>query len=365
MKRRNGGPLNILYISPEASFTGAPLSLLSLAARLDRERFNPLLLFLKEGPLLNKVKEKGLSPEVLGRPYIPGLFQFLKKRDIDLLHINTVVPQFAAPVARMSGLPLIWHIREDLSRGIWNKFLVKTVESLADRIIVNSRYTGSVFKRKGKVTTVYNGVDLDRFHPGVKGEEVRKELNISRETPIVGTIGNFTPAKGYLYLLEAAREIIRELPRVKFLVLGSIHPLYKRYYERMREEVKKLGISDSLILMKGERDVPRILASFDLFLLPSVQETLGRVVIEAMACGKPVVATRIGGIPEVVEEKVTGYLVPSRDPHSLARRTRELLLDKEKASAMGKEGRKRVERLFNVNKMVEETKQVYKSLLDV
>lgn len=363
MLEDKGGRLNILYLSPEASLTGAPLSLLSLGERLDRQRFNPLFLFLKEGPLLKKVREKSIPVEVLRRPYIFNLFQFLKKRNINLLHINTVVPLFAGFAGKMLKLPLVWHIREDLHQGLWNKFLVKTVESLSNKIIVNSDYTGRVFRKRKKVITIYNGLDLNEFNPALKGEEIRKEFNINLDALIVGTIGNFTPVKGYQYFLEAAKEIIRELPRVKFLILGTIHPLYKRYYEKMKEWVKKLEIGESLIFVEEREDVPKVIASFDLFLFSSVQETLGRVIIESMACGKPVVATKVGGIPEVVEEGISGYLVPPRNPHSSARAALKLLLNREKASQMGKEGRRRVEKLFDINKTIEKIVKVYESLI--
>jgi glycosyltransferase involved in cell wall biosynthesis len=360
-----GGRLNILYVSPEASFTGAPLSILSLGERLDRKRFNPFFLFLKEGPLLEKLRGKGIPLEVLRRPYAFNLFQFLRKRKVNLLHINTVVPLFAGLVGKILKLPLIWHIREDLHRGFWNKLLVKIVESLADKIIVNSDYTGRVFKKREKIITIYNGLDLNKFHPALKGEEIRKKFNINLEAPIAGTIGNFTPVKGYQYFLEAAKEIIRELPRVKFLILGTVHPLYRKYYEKMKGWAKKLEVGENLIFLKDPEDVPKVIASFDLFLLSSVRETLGRVIIEAMACGKPVVATRVGGIPEVVEEGITGYLVPPGDSRSLATAALKLFLDKEKASRMGKEGRRRVEKLFEINKIVEKVTRVYEGLINV
>ncbi|PIU68061.1 MAG: glycosyltransferase family 1 protein, partial [Armatimonadetes bacterium CG07_land_8_20_14_0_80_40_9] len=145
---------------------------------------------------------------------------------------------------------------------------------------------------------------------------------------------------------------------IKFLIVGD-GPLR----EELKEQSKDLGIEDEVTFTGSRQDIPEIMAALDIFVLTSIKEHFGRVVIEAMACGKPVIATNSGAVPEIVEDKVTGILVPPEDSEKLAEAIIELLEDKEKAKEMGIAGRKRVEELFSIEKHTRQIEEVYLSLL--
>jgi len=301
---------NILYISHDMTLTGAPISLFLLIKGLDRDKFNPTLACPVDGPLREELDKVKVDFELIGRDSLSNIsitnniLRVIKKKNIDIIHTNTVITTYGAIAGRLAKLPVVWHIREDLSQGLWNKILIKIIGSLADKIIVISKKMGEVFEKSSdKLEVIYNGVDLSRFHLGINGKQLRDELSLDYDIPIVGWIGSMEPRKGCRYFLEAVAKVIKEGIEAKFLMVGDSLPIFAGYKQEMEELAASLGISKEVIFTGWRRDIPQVMAALDLFVMSSLQEPLGRVLIEAMAMRKPTVATRVGGIPEVVEEE--------------------------------------------------------------
>jgi glycosyltransferase involved in cell wall biosynthesis len=180
-------------------------------------------------------------------------------------------------------------------------------------------------------------------------------------SPLVGIVGGLIPWKGHCYFLEAAFLISRKFSEVKFLVVGEDF-VGGRYRRQLEDLSFKLGLSDKVVFTGFRQDIPEILGSLEILVLTSLKEPFGRVLIEAMACAKPVVATNAGGVPEIVREGETGLLVPMRDPEALARSIKLLLNNKEKAKEMGEKGRRRVEENFTIEAHVKKVESLYQVL---
>jgi glycosyltransferase involved in cell wall biosynthesis len=176
------------------------------------------------------------------------------------------------------------------------------------------------------------------------------------QAPIVGVTGALTSEKGHRHLIDAAALVVREVPDARFVILGEgdLRPALER-------QVKDLHLDKHVFLPGFRPDVLAFLRSFDLFVMPSITEGLGTSLLDAMAASKATVATRTGGIPEVVVDGETGLLVPPRDHHALARAIAELLKDGGRRAEMGRAGLERVKRIFSADRMVERTLDVYRA----
>ncbi|MBM3252165.1 MAG: glycosyltransferase family 4 protein, partial [Candidatus Omnitrophica bacterium] len=241
--------------------------------------------------------------------------------------------------------------------------LDKFLASLSTKIIVVSQAVNRRFSwmknRETKVKTIYNGINLEEFDPSTDGKIIRMEFGLNSDTPLVGTVGRLDWYKGYPYLLEAARKVVDNVPRCRFLIVGDGE---KR--KELEDLTNKLNLNDNVIFAGSRNDIPEILASLDLFVLSSVSEGLGRSIIEAMAMQKAVVATNIGGIPEVVKHSVSGILVPAKNADAFAEAIIDLIKNKDKALKMAIAGRKLAETKFNLNFNVEKIQNLYFDLFN-
>jgi glycosyltransferase involved in cell wall biosynthesis len=207
-----------------------------------------------------------------------------------------------------------------------------------------------------------NGVDLERFDPSRHPrDEARawaaREWSLVGDEAVVGAIGSLTPVKGHSDLLEAAARVVARRPRTRFVVVGD-GPLRPA----LEGQVLRLGLREHVVFAGVRGDVPRLLASFDIVALPSHTEGLSNVLLESMAMARPVVATAVGGNPDVLRDGASGRLVPARDPEALAAGLARLIEDPEAAQAMGREARRDVELRFSRQQMVEGYEAFYRGL---
>jgi glycosyltransferase involved in cell wall biosynthesis len=184
-------------------------------------------------------------------------------------------------------------------------------------------------------------------------------LGIALDTPIFGTVAVFRNLKGHRYLLAGTRNIVRSCPQAKLLLVGE-----GPQESNLRKLIAEYGISSAVIMPGFREDIPQVLNTLDVFVFPSLQEALGTAVLEAMAMKKPVVATRVGGIPEVVREGETGYLVEPGNSGAVAERVIPLLQDKDLRLKMGMQGRRRVEEYYDNRLMVQRIEQLYQRLME-
>ncbi|ODS36576.1 MAG: hypothetical protein A7315_01855 [Candidatus Altiarchaeales archaeon WOR_SM1_79] len=382
----------ILYLNPSSQLGGAEKSLLDLLRHLDKEKYHPIISCPGQGKFVGELVKMGVEIEII--PYHRGildlsrkgnglhLFTFplflwwlmptvlalknlIKDKGVHLIVTNGIKCHFIGTVLSLiTKKPLIWHVRDLITKG-WVKWALRSMgRFFPHKIITNSNSVGRIFPGNERRETVYNGINLSLFRPGLNGEKARSMLNIGKDTKLIGTIGHFAPLKGYEELTEAMAEIVREGFNVKLAIVGeAIYKNSNSYKQKLLSLVDSRGLKDRVILAGFREDIPELLASFDIFVLPSRSEGFGRVNLEAMAMGKPVVSTNVGGIPEVVLDGVTGILVTSGNSKALAHAIIRLINDSRLGKSMGNAGRRRVEEHFTLRAHVQRIEEIYGEIL--
>jgi len=245
--------------------------------------------------------------------------------------------------------------RDDLKRRL--------VFCLADRIIVNAEEVRAALLQRPwippfKVQVIPNGLDLQRYRPGGDRRPFRAELGLPPEAPLVITVGSLTPQKDHEMMLQAAAHVLREAPRVHFAVLGEGF-----LRSRLEARVRELGLADRFHLVGFREDVRPALAAADLFVLSSQNEGMARALLEALACGLPVVATDVSGTRAAVENGRNGLVVPPRDPGGLAAALLQLLADPAARRRWARTSRRIAEERFDARGMLERTEQFLRGSL--
>ena len=364
--------LNILHTIETSGPGGAENVLLLLVAGLAPERFRTVVVINEPGWLEDRLHELGLpTVRVQWNKWwdfrLPrALARMVEEEQIDLIHSHLPDQNFYACLAsRLSGCPTIvtYHGPVELSdsgtlRG-WLK--LQLVKRTARKVVVVCDFVREMLKDigfpEGTLHRIYNGIETSRFAAADAGV-LRRELNCPPETVIVGMVANVRAPKGHEYFIRAARLIADQHPNTFFVISGDLHdtlapPLFKL--------VNDLGLQERLRFLGFREDVPRILTDIDIFVLPSTSEGFPLVVLEAMACAKPVVATRCGGAGEVVEDGRTGFMVPVADAPAIASRVIELLNRKDKRASMGEAAKQHIESEFSVQAMVANYEHLYES----
>ncbi|MBI3600790.1 MAG: glycosyltransferase family 4 protein [Nitrospinae bacterium] len=380
---------NILYLinTPDIK-GGGEISLLNLLNKLDKNLYNPVAVCPGEGLMSSEIKKIGINAEIIPMrqlrylnigSFIRGVWSIIgviNNYKIDLIHANGSRCMIYGGIAgRLKGIPVIWHVRIVEKDSVLDRFL----SILSDRIIVISNSVKNRFnylKNKHKISIVYNGVDVDDFDPDkISRDSVRSEFSITADEIIIGTISQFIQMKGLEFFIEAAKfvlEYIKSLPfqrgglgwgNIRFLIVGK-RVGDDAYERKLKGLVKDLGIENKVIFTGYRNDIKNVIASMDIFVLASMGEGFGRVLIEAMALKKPVVAAKSGGIPEIVSDGETGILVPERDSLEIASAVIRLIKERDLRERMGLAGRKRVEEMFTIERHAREIESQYSKILE-
>ena len=236
---------------------------------------------------------------------------------------------------------------------------------MADRIIVISNSVRDRFnwlKNREKISVIYNGIDIDDFSRDINTDKIRKELSITEDEIVIGTVGQLIPMKGHKYFIEAAKIVLEKIKNVKFIITGSSQE-NSSYEMELKNMVKNYNLEDKIIFTGYRKDIKNIIALMDIFVFSAVGEGFGRVLIEAMVLQKPIVAANSGGIPEIVVDGKTGLLVPENDPHSIASAVIMLINEKDTRDRMGRAGRKRVEEMFTIERHTRDIENLYSEVL--
>ncbi len=209
-----------------------------------------------------------------------------------------------------------------------------------------------------RTTVVYEGIDLGHV-AAAPALNVHKEFWLPHGAPIVGNVAALVPHKGQRYLIEAAALVLQRVPDARFLIVGS-----GELEQSLQQQIKRHHLEKHIFLTGFRPDILSVHKGFDLFVMSSVTEGLGTSALDAMACGRAVVATRAGGLSEVVDHGETGLLVPVRNPEALADAIVQLLTDQTLREEYGRTGLGRAQRRFSADRMVAETAAVYEAVVD-
>ena len=377
--------INILHIHTLPIISGSGLNTFLSMKGMDRKVFKVELACAPGGRLINLVQENHMNVHTfknLVQPIHPlkdlltviELTYFLRKNYYHIVHTHNSKAGFLGRLAAsMAGVPVIIHTVHGFSfheqEPLWRQSLFRNLEKLAsyfcDKMIFISQPLVDWALKDGvvkqdKIVKIYSGIDLDQFRPLTDDERdsARKKWNIGENDSVIGIVSKLWEGKGHEVLIETFGEIKNEIKGAMLIIVGE------GYLENnLRDLVNRLGLTDSVLFTGFQADIPEIIASFDIAVLPSFFEGMGRVLLEAMAMEKPVVASRVGGIPDLVKDGINGFLTTPGDAKGLAESIKKLLNDKKLAISMGKEGRKRVTDKFSAETMVRSINNVYTECL--
>ena len=285
--------------------------------------------------------------------------------DARLVHTNSLKTHIVGGLgAWMAGRPLVWHVRDLLGEGEGLGLMRRAARMLRPHIIAISQAVGSQFAGLPvAVTVIPNGIPVADFAPGDPPPNLRRELGLTATDQVVMVVSRLTPWKGHMTLLEALSLLAESWPQLKLVVVGEVAFWEPEYEQQLKQRAADLGVGARVVWTGFRADVPDLLRLCDLFVLPSLNEPFGRAIVEAMAAGRPVVATRSGGVPEIVVDGETGLLVPPEDSPALAQAMAMLLGDPIRAREMGARGLERARTRFSADRVAVEVQDVYQQLL--
>jgi glycosyltransferase involved in cell wall biosynthesis len=361
--------ITILHTESSLGWGGQERRTLRELLGLSRESFRPLLACQPESRIGEEARKRDLTVETVKMrgnfdPLAVGrLWGLIHRHSVDIVHTHSSADSWMASTAAKLSLRRPKVVR---TRHLNATFNVRQVYTLmADRVVtVGGATRDYMIREKGipadRVVTIPTGVDLTVFDPERVTGDLREELGIPARTPVFGTVSVFRRLKGHQYLLEAAGEILRAVPEAKILLAGE-GPQEKN----IRNKIEELGIGEAVFLPGFRDDIPKVLNTIDVFVFPSLQEALGTAILEALAMRKAVVASRVGGIPEIIQEGKTGFLVDPEKPAAIAEKVIPLLKTPELRRRLGDQGRRFVESHYDNRLMVGRLEALYRELMGV
>jgi glycosyltransferase involved in cell wall biosynthesis len=375
----------VLYVNNGADIYGASRCLIRLLQALDRTRYIPLVLLPEDGPLRQRLEALGV--EVVYHPRLsvitrrvfrswrilifflefPAsvlfLWRLIRRRKIDLVHTNTGVMVSPGLAAKLAGVPHVWHIRDWFQefRQIWKPYSSYILWS-SDAVIAISQAVASQFRDDSKISVVYDGCSLEEFQTGdaEAGQNFRRRFGLGTDF-VAGCVGRIKlRRKGQEVLVQAAAILKARGLRLKVVIVGAAYPGNENSLQSLKDLIRESSLQDDIILTGELDDVKPAYAAMNVLVLPSAQpEPLGDVMMEAMAMGIPVIATNIGGPPEVVQDGITGFLVPPADPKALADKIELLMNDPKLSERLGQAGPNRVMERFSTGEMIHKIEALY------
>jgi glycosyltransferase involved in cell wall biosynthesis len=374
---------NLLYVFDNMEFGGGERVFSQIINRLSGEQYNIMVACLPTGAFIEKIKGSGAqikSVDMRNRLNLRVILQLaglMKGERVDIVHSQGARADFfarmAAKLARVpfvvSTVPMpvegfdVNPIRKFIYT-VFNRFS----ERFVDRFMVVSDALEKMMIEKHridpqKVVKIYNGIEKDEYcrpdkEIAYRRSSFRKKSDLGENVPVIGVIGRLVWQKGFKYFIGAIPDVLKEFKDAKFLLVGE-----GKLEDELKVKSKKLKLEDKIIFTGFMDDIRDVLASIDILVIPSLQEGLPVVLLEAMAMKKPIVAANIEGIMEILENSVSGLLVPPRDIKALAEAVIDLLKHEDKANQMGLAARRVVEERFGVDIMVQKVEEVYEELL--
>lgn len=360
---------------------GTERHVVSLADGLDYSRFELEFGCLRRsGEFLTQLEARGLQVREYAVRRLYGartlaqqlrFAQHLRRQRIQIMHSYNFYPNvFAIPAARLARTPVVVASIRDTGAHLTKRQrkVQRVACRLADHILVNAEAVRQWLTAEGydprRISVIRNGLDLSRFTPGEDGS-LRRELGIPEGAPIVAMLSRLSRMKGVEDFLDAAATVASRVENAHFLVIGdNINPDGSAYRRELEARAARLDLASRVTFTGFRLDVPRLLSAVAVSVLPSLSEGLSNTILESMAAGAPVVATRVGGSAEALEHGVDGLLVPPRDPAALSRAIMWMLEHPEEARAFGRRARARVAEEFSLARMIRETECLYARLLE-
>lgn len=377
--------IKVLHIHTLPVISGSGLNTFLTMRGLQQRGYSTALACAPGGKLNVLVREHGMRAfpfKNLVQPLHPlkdalavlNMALFLKRHSHHIVHTHNSKAGFVGRLAaRLAGVPVVVHTVHGFSfhdqEPPWRQWLFRSMERLAsrwcDQLIFISQPLMNWAIRDGignraQMKRIYSGIELERFQPVSEKTSVdlRKQWGLGPKDAVVGMVSKLWDGKGHDILLHAFHKVRQVKAEAKLVIVGEGYLL-----EKLKGHAERLGLDGDVLFPGFQMDVAPLVATFDVAVLPSLFEGMGRVLLEAMALEKPVVASRVGGIPDLVEHGVNGYLVRPGDSEELQAAILRILNDPLRAREMGQAGRKKIKSEFDARVMVESIEAVYRELL--
>jgi glycosyltransferase involved in cell wall biosynthesis len=383
--------MKILFVNHTGIVSGAERVLLTILDHLDRERFEPTVSCPLGSDLANLVRERNVpvvaTPDLQARftwnpirmvqyfrSYLDAIREFRRApflKAATLIHANSVRAGLVASFATTgTGMPVIWHLHDMMkphpfSTTIrWVALFAPTVSVLAVSHAAAKQFRGSLLRFTGNrpfIQVLHNSIDSERFRPDPAGRRsVRQALGLTDAQFTAAIVGQLTPRKGQLETIEAMSDVVKNVPGAVLLVVGA--PLFnddQRYLARLQSAVAQLGLRGKVFFLGQRSDINALLAATDAVVINSHREPFGLIVLEALAAVKPVVAAAVDGVVEVVEDGVTGLLVPPGNRKALASALIRLAGDRQLRESLAVCGRAAIEKNFTCERYIQSLEAFY------
>ena len=380
---------NILYVNPfYQDISGADESLTLILRGLDKNLFNPIVAVPQKGSYAKKFEECGakvialpfarikrsLNPfYIIGYAFsqfleIPRFKKIIREYKIDIVHTNMEVVLSSGIAAKLCKVKSVYHYRHnayDKPKIVYDVF-IGLISKIADTIFVISKAVGEAFYRRGikdKVKVLYNAIETAKFQNERRENFFINNFQISRNDKVVVTVGRINKRKNLEDFVKMASLVVKKRGDTKFFIVGEAHfKEEQRYKKNLLAMIKDLNLEDSVILAGKHGAIPYVMNSADIITLSSCHEGFGRVLVEAMAVGKPLVGSDSGAIPEIMDYCECGVIYPIGDAEAFAKAVIKLLDDPDECKRLGEAGKKRVKENFTLEAQRAKIEEEYKKL---
>jgi glycosyltransferase involved in cell wall biosynthesis len=394
-------PKRILYLDHTGAIGGGEIALINLLQNLNRDRYEPVVALFADGPFAAMLRESGIETHLMPLPvsvvnmrkeslhgwrvllragdlfrilfHAGRLARFIRVGQFDLVHTNSLKSDIIGGLAgRMCGRTVLWHVRDRIHPDYLPRPAVSAFRTacclLADYVVTNSHATLELL-RPTYGDVLGSGAAREQMrviHDGVVGNAFVELKRSDASFVAIGLVGRISPFKGQHIFIRAAATVLYRYPNCRFRIIGAALFDEADYERDVRRLVQELKLENAVEFTGFRSDVVNAIAELDLLVHASVTgEPFGQVIVEGMAAGKPVIATNGGGVPEIVENGITGLLVPMGDADALADAICRLVSDPQAAIEMGIRGRERVAQHFRIEHTATEIERFYNKIFSL
>ncbi|MEZ7557320.1 glycosyltransferase family 4 protein [Streptococcus sanguinis] len=378
----------ILYLHAGAEMYGADKVLLELIKELDKDEFDPHVILPNDGPLVESLRQVGAQVSVLDYPilrrkyfnpkgiadyirsynfYAKQIALYAREHSIDMVHNNTAAVLEGIYLKRKLKLPLIWHVHEIIVKPkAISDFINMLMGRYADKIVTVSQAVAnhikqSPFIKDSQVEVIYNGVDNAVYYPK-DASSIREKFDIAQDALVIGMIGRVNAIKGQNDFIEAVEPLLEKNEQAVAFLAGGVFPGEEWRLEELDKRIASSSVVSQIHRIDYYDKTSELYNMFDIFVLPSIKpDSLPTVVLEAMACSKPVVGYNNGGIAEMVVDDKSGCLVKPNRPQELSNAISLLLDSSEKREKFGRVGYQRQKELFSLESYIKNFSELYKT----
>ncbi|MBI5050083.1 MAG: glycosyltransferase family 4 protein [Nitrospirae bacterium] len=363
--------LTILHTEASKGWGGQEIRIFQESVRFTEFGYRVLIACQEGSKIAENARMAGLSVYIIRMEYptaplvLNRLLKIIKAEKVDIIHTHSSKDSWLAGIAgRISRTPVVRsrHLTTPVKQSYLATFVYR---HLCDIIITSGTYIKDALVTRNKlvpekIVSIPAGVDTEKFGINTKGDKIRAEFGLNDSYPVVGSVAILRHWKGHRYLLDAVPKVISVFPSAKFLIVGD-----GPQWNNLHQQIHDLGIKRHVIMTGFRNDVPEITAALDIFILPSVaSEATSQVIPQALAMGKPVIAANAGGLPEIIEDGITGLLIPPKDSAAITNAIVRMAKDREEAREMAVRGRDKILKDYTFQKMIERTATVYNYVLE-